>query len=165
MNLQSVFEKLHILLPTAQLELVDSKPDGLIKFEGQALVDLATMLRDRLGFESLACISGCDHPTIPALSATYHFASYQHRTIVALRAYFPRTNPEIPSLCGLFKAANWLERETFDMIGIHFKDHPDLRRILLPDDWSGYPLRKDYQTPDYYNGMPVPLSFDGEATQ
>ena len=166
MNLQIVFEKLHVLLPTAQLELVESKPDGLIKFDGQAIVDVALMLRDRLGFETLSCISGCDHPAISALSVTYHFASYQHRFIVALRAYLSKSveNPEVPSLCSLFKAANWLERETFDMVGIRFRDHPDMRRILLPEDWTGYPLRKDYQTPDYYNGMPVPLAFDVEGT-
>ena len=91
----------------------------------------------------------------------YHFASYQHKTIVALKAYLPRQEgASIPSLVSLFIAADWLERETYDMFGIQFTEHPDHRRILMPEDWTGFPLRKDFVTPDYYNSMPVPLSFD-----
>ena len=63
---------------------------------------------------------------------------------------------QIPSVAELWKTANWHERETFDLYGIKFSNHPELKRILLPEDWEGHPLRKDYKTPEYYNGMPVP---------
>jgi len=61
----------------------------------------------------------------------------------------------VPSLVSLYKSADWHERETYDMYGINFTDHPDLRRILLPEDWPGYPMRKDYEFPDEYQGIPL----------
>ena len=63
---------------------------------------------------------------------------------------------EIPSVANLWRTANWHEREAYDLLGIKFTDHPELKRILLPEDWEGHPLKKDYETPDFYNGMPVP---------
>ena len=63
---------------------------------------------------------------------------------------------EIPSVSDIWKTANWHEREAFDLVGLKFTNHPDMKRILLPKDWEGHPLRKDYETPDFYNGMPVP---------
>ena len=62
----------------------------------------------------------------------------------------------IPSVVRLWKTANWHEREAYDMMGIQFEDHPDLTRILLSEDWEGHPLRKNFEEPDYYHGMPVP---------
>ena len=62
----------------------------------------------------------------------------------------------IPSVVSLWQTANWHEREAYDMMGIHFEGHPNLKRILLSDDWEGHPLRKNFKEPDYYHGMPVP---------
>jgi NADH-quinone oxidoreductase subunit C len=143
------------------VERVDSKPDPFLKVNGDQIYDIMLFMRDALSFETLASISGIDYPAIPAYCVAYHPASYQHRMIVTLKAFLPRTeNVRVPSLTPLFKAANWLEREVYDLLGVQFTNHPDLRRILLPDDWVGHPLRKDYQTPDYYQGMPVPLTFE-----
>ena len=61
--------------------------------------------------------------------------------------------PNVPSLSGVWRTADWHEREAFDLVGIRFTDHPDLRRILLPTDWTGHPLRRDYQEPDRYHGI------------
>ncbi len=97
------------------------------------------------------------------LGVVYHMSSLQpsgdswktvHRC--ALRAYVPVDDPHIPSVARVWRTADWHEREGYDLLGIVFDDHPDLRRILLPDDWEGHPLRKDYTVPDYYNGMKVP---------
>lgn len=97
------------------------------------------------------------------LGVVYHLSSLQPvdaywRTLsrCALRVYTPIDNPHVPSVARVWRDADWHEREGFDMYGIIFDGHTDLRRILLPDDWEGYPLRKDYVTPEYYNGMRVP---------
>ena len=74
----------------------------------------------------------------------YHLYSYQGQCRVRLKAPVHENDLSIPSVAGLWQAANWLERETYDMFGIHFEGHPDLRRILMPDDFEGHPLRKDY---------------------
>lgn len=74
----------------------------------------------------------------------------------ALRVYVPVDEPHVPSVARVWRGADWHEREGYDLLGIIFDEHPDLRRILLPDDWQGHPLRKDYKAPDYYNGMKVP---------
>ncbi|MFA6542090.1 MAG: NADH-quinone oxidoreductase subunit C, partial [Bacteroidota bacterium] len=90
------------------------------------------------------------------LGVTYHLYSMVHRHKFVLKVEVPTDAPNIPSVESVWKTANWHEREAFDMYGIQFSGHPDLRRILLPDDWEGYPLRKDYEVPEFYNGMRVP---------
>jgi NADH-quinone oxidoreductase subunit C len=72
-----------------------------------------------------------------------------------LKVHLPREDPRVPTVEGVWGVANWHEREAYDMFGITFTGHSDLRRILLPDDWIGYPLRKDWQDPDFYNGLHV----------
>ena len=72
---------------------------------------------------------------------------------LTVKSYVSRQNPEAPSLESVFKGINWYERETFDMFGIVFKRHSNLRRLLLPEDWEGYPLRKDYVYPESYGGL------------
>lgn len=147
--------------PSAVLERMETKPDPSVKVDPQQILNIARFVRDELKFETLANLGGIDYPAIPALAVAYHFASYTHKTAFCVKAYLPREEaPKLPSICAIFKAANWMERETYDLLGIHFDGHPDHRRILMPPDWVGHPLRKDYVTPDYYNGMPVPLYFD-----
>ncbi len=97
------------------------------------------------------------------LGVVYHLSSLRQRgeewrTLhrCALRTYLPVDDPRVPSVSRVWRGADWHEREGYDMFGILFEGHDDLRRILLPDDWEGYPLRKDYKVPDYYNGMKVP---------
>lgn len=77
-----------------------------------------------------------------------HLYSYNHRQSVALKVKIDRTSATTHSITPLWEGANWPERETFDLLGIHFEGHPNLTRIMLPDDWVGYPLRKDYEPHD-----------------
>jgi NADH-quinone oxidoreductase subunit C len=72
-----------------------------------------------------------------------------------IKVDLPRDKPQVPSLASLWKSADWNEREQFDLFGVEFIGHPDLRRIMMPDDWVGYPCRKDYKEADSYRGMPT----------
>jgi NADH:ubiquinone oxidoreductase subunit C len=83
----------------------------------------------------------------------WHLFSYRHEHRVTIESSIPLRNPEIDSLVPIWKAADWLERETYDLLGVHYRRHPDLRRIMLPEDWEGFPLRKDYVSPMNYHGI------------
>jgi NADH-quinone oxidoreductase subunit C len=137
------------------------------------LVAVCRFLRDdlRLRFELLNCISGVDYLELdpkkapkagfePHLEVVYHFQSLTHRHRFVLKVILPRWKddkpgelPEVPSVSGLWRTADWHEREVYDLTGVWFTGHPDLTRILLSEDWVGHPLRKDYQFPLEYHGI------------
>ena len=110
-----------------------------------------------LAFDNLMCLSVVDYPkeTPPRMEVVYHLWSYRHGHGFVLKALLPREDPRVPTVEGVWPVANWHEREGFDMFGVTFEGHSDPRRILLPDDWEGHPLRKDWVDPDFYNGMHV----------
>ncbi len=139
----------------------DAKLDGVIdpfiRIAPGQLRDVALFLRDdpALRFDTLCLLTGMDY-TGGKLGVVYHLASIALGHKIVLKVDVPADSPHVPSVASVWKTANWHEREAFDMIGILFDDHPDLRRILMPDDWDGHPLRKDYKVPEFYNGMKVP---------
>ena len=110
-----------------------------------------------LAFDNLMCLSGVDYPgeDPPRMEVVYHLLSYTHHHTFALKVHVARENPAVPTVEGVWGVANFHERECWDMFGIVFTGHSDMRRILLPDDWDGFPLRKDWEDPDYYNGLHV----------
>jgi NADH-quinone oxidoreductase subunit C len=124
-----------------------------------AIVEVATFCKSdpALAFDNLMCQSAVDYlkETPPRFEVVYHLLSYTHAHTFALKVHLPRENPAVATVEGIWGVANWHEREAYDMFGIAFIGHSDLRRILLPDDWIGFPLRKDWQDPDFYNGMHV----------
>jgi NADH-quinone oxidoreductase subunit C len=92
----------------------------------------------------LSSVTAVDrYPTEPRFEVVYHLHSIESNTRVRLKCRLPGVEPAIESVTSVWRAANWYEREVFDLFGIAFRDHPDLRRIMLPDDWEGHPLRKD----------------------
>lgn len=103
------------------------------------------------------------------LNLVYHLYSYQHRHTLVLKCAVPLEEPELPSCVPVWPAANWYEREAYDLFGVRFSGHPDLRRLLLPEDWPGHPMRKDWKEPPSYNGMPTtrvsPLDLLGAAEE
>ena len=107
---------------------------------------LAALARAReQGFVLLTDLTALDrHPREPRFEVVYLLTALDPPARLRLRCPLPGTEPAAPSAVDLFPAATWLEREVFDMFGIRFPGHPDLRRILMPDDWEGYPLRKDF---------------------
>lgn len=149
------------------LEHCATKPDPYLKVDPAEIHEVMAFIKNELAFETLSDLCGVDYPALAALCVVYHPFSYTHKIMLCLKCFLGREPaPHIRSVTDLYKIANWCERETYDLFGVVFDGHPSLRRILLPPDWVGHPLRKDYVTPDYYQGMPVPLYFsDGSAGQ
>jgi NADH-quinone oxidoreductase subunit C len=113
-----------------------------------------------LRMDWLANHSGVDYVAENKMCCVYDLWSFEHRHSFAIKVYTPRENPVIPSVADLWPAADWHEREAYDLLGIDFPGHPDLRRILCADDWEGHPLRKDYQFPREYHGIPGSVELD-----
>ncbi len=124
---------------------------------GQIALVCAFLKNDsRLYFDFLACLTGIDNGTqADTMEIVYHLNSipYQHQFV--LKTTVPRNNPTVPTVSDVWRTADWHEREAYDLVGIVFDNHPDLRRILLPTDWVGHPLQKDYQEPETYHGIVV----------
>jgi NADH-quinone oxidoreductase subunit C len=129
----------------------------------------AESLRDVAGFmfsepsirlDWLANLSAVDYVADDKFCVVYDLWSFEHRHTFAIKAYCPRNKASFPSVADLWPAADWHEREAYDMFGITFEGHPDLRRILCADDWEGYPLRKDYVFPREYHGIPASVELD-----
>ncbi len=108
-----------------------------------------------LKFDYLMSISSYDLGDSVKFGLAYNFYSTELKHYLEVRLEF-NLETKISSVESIWKAADWHEREAFDMMGVVFEGHPDMKRILLPEDWEGHPLKKDYKTPEYYNGMPVP---------
>ena len=120
--------------------------DHTLIVPGESLVEIATFLRDEpeLDFAMLSWIAGVDWlPREPRFDVVYGLLSLTRAVRLTLKVRVPESNPKVPTLTGVWPTADWHERETYDFYGIEFTGHPDLRRILLPDDWIGWPLRKD----------------------
>ena len=135
---------------------LDAPVDPTIKVSPNHILEVAKFLRDDddTQFDYLSCLSGVDLKG--KLAVVYQLFSMVKRHKITIRVEVPTEYPSVPSVESIWRTANWHEREAFDLFGITFTGHPDLRRILLPYDWDGYPLRKDYQVPEFYNGMKVP---------
>lgn len=154
------------------------KGDSFIDVAPAKILDALRFLRDdpKFLYTSLSVIAVADYlpadPAAPAegaapaapspykkghIAVVYVLFSYAHKNQITVKALVDRENAKLPSVTPLFRAANWYERECHDMMGVEFEGHPHLARILLPSDWVGYPLRKDYVFPEEYNGMKVPL--------
>jgi NADH-quinone oxidoreductase subunit C len=146
---------------------IEVRPDGL--------PEIGRFLRDRreLAFDMLHCITGVDYfepdekkaaqvDWQPHLELIYHLSSTTQRHRLVLKVRLPRWMddqpgelPEVSSVSSVWSTAEWHEREVYDLMGVYFLGHPDPRRILCPEDWVGHPLRKDYEMPAEYHGIPA----------
>lgn len=121
--------------------LLKDKP--FLRVNPEALHAVCRAARDA-GFDYLACITAVDYPGGGYLEVVYNLYSYGRREHLVLKVRCPRDEPVLPSVADIWRAALFLEREAYDLLGVRFRGHPDLKRILLPEPWSGHPLRKDY---------------------
>ena len=147
--------------------------DPYIVVEPGDLIAVCKVLRDhpKLKLDMLNCMSGVDYLELdpkklakagfePHMEVVYHFSSFAHQHRFVVKVMLPRWKdgkpgelPEVPSLTLLYPAADWHEREVYDLAGVWFTGHPELLRILLAEDWVGHPLRKDYEFPLEYHGI------------
>ncbi len=108
------------------------------------IVAVGSLLKSQQAYIRLSTVTGVDwYPAEPRFEVVYHLLSLSRNVRLRVKCKLPGANPEIDSLTGVWRSANWYERETFDLFGIRFRNHPDLTRIMLPEDWEGHPLRKD----------------------
>jgi NADH-quinone oxidoreductase subunit C len=136
----------------------DAKVVPWIGVKPDVIKEVTKYLRDddALDFDYLMCLSGVHYPKDNTVGVTYHINSTRKNHSLTLKCIVPEDNPHVPSIESVWKTADWHEREAYDMVGIIFDGHPDLRRILCPDDWEGHPLRKDYKVQEFYRGIKVP---------
>jgi NADH-quinone oxidoreductase subunit C len=135
------------------LEVVERMPDPFAVIDPTGIVEVGRFLRDDPAF-AMDCLSnqtGVDYKE--HIEVVYHLFSYRHRHGCELKVKLPRTNPEVATVEEVWRSANWMEREIFDLLGVNFIGHSDMRRILMPEDWPGYPLRKDFVEPLEYHGI------------
>jgi NAD(P)H-quinone oxidoreductase subunit J len=131
----------------------DHRGIELLKVDAEFLLPVATALY-AYGFNYLQCQGAYDLGAGQELVSFYHLVKLndnaENLEEVRLKVSLPRDNPRVPSVYWLWKGADWQERESYDMYGIIYEGHPNLKRILMPEDWVGWPLRKDYISPDFY---------------
>jgi NADH-quinone oxidoreductase subunit C len=143
------------------LEVVEFRGDTTVFVEPVAIVEVCEYLRDHetFAFNLLAALTAVDHyPDEPRFIVVYQLYSLQNKVFLGLKVPLDSSAAELPTVEGVFPNANWHEREVFDMFGLKFKGHSDLRRILMPKDWEGHPLRKDF--PLGYEEIQFSFNFD-----
>lgn len=173
MNATEMLQHLQSLFPAVEFTSDLAAIDPWIQVPAETWTDVAKALKtdEKLAFDSLRCISGVDFckaetkkgqklPFEEHLELVYHLYSHSLRHRLVIKIHLPRWQndqpnelPEVASVASLWPTADWHEREVYDLMGVKFLDHPDLRRILCPEDWQGHPLRKDYQMPLEYHGI------------
>lgn len=129
-----------------------------VELKADQWFDIATFLKEdpNLAFDQLECITGIDLGEEASLQTRYNLHSMEYRHKIEILISHDRKEPKVASIEKIWRIGDWFERETYDMFGIVYEGHRDLRRILCPDDWEGWPLRKDYEGQESYHGIVVP---------
>jgi NADH-quinone oxidoreductase subunit C len=134
----------------AILETIEKLGETTLIADPARIVDLCRYLKDGEKYVRLSAITCVDwHPAEPRFEVVYHLHSIANNKRLRVKCRVGGDNPEIDSVTSVWRSANWYEREVWDMFGVHFLNHPDLQRILMPTDWEGHPLRKDYPVHGY----------------
>jgi NADH-quinone oxidoreductase subunit C len=156
MTTNEIHERLKARFGEAVGPLSEPKVDPFATVKADAILEICGWLKSEPGVELDFCedLTALDWPRREVVEVVYHLFSFKHRHALILKVELPRARPVVASVEGVWKAAHWLEREVYDLFGVTFTGHPDLRRVMLPDDWVGHPLRKDYQEAGGFHGIP-----------
>ena len=132
--------------------------ENQVEVKGEDWFEVATFMKNdpKLLFDQLECITGIDTGEDKPLQTHYNLHSMEYRHKIEVVISHDRKDPKVASIEQLWRIGDWFERETYDMFGIEYIGHRDLRRILCPDDWEGWPLRKDYEAQESFHGIVVP---------
>lgn len=153
MKIEAIQKRLQSEFGAAVGPVATGSVESWIEVDSDKIDGVAAVLQsaEDLKFEVLTNLTGCDYPETGHIQIVYSLVSYDHNLELTLKVNADRETPRVNTVENVWSAANWLEREVFDLLGVDFVGHSDLRRILLPDDWVGNPLRKDYvEAPDYH---------------
>ena len=147
MNASEIHARLAAKFADAVGPLQPANKDAFAVLRADALTAVCEYLKTDvdLAFDTLVNLSAVDWPKKNQIEVVYHLWSYRRRHSFVLKVQLDRATPSVASVASIWKSADWLEREQFDLMGVRFEGHPDLRRIMMPDDWVGHPLRKDYK--------------------
>jgi NADH-quinone oxidoreductase subunit C len=165
----STVEAVQNKFPQAVLETVVYRDEQTLLLTPESLLAVCTFLRDTLQYSMLETVTAVDWPErIPRFDVVYQLLSIPHQCFIRLKIRVGargEATPSVPSVTDIWTGANWYEREIYDLFGLVFTGHPDLRRILMPNNWTTYPLRKDYpltgiDLPEPYWGGQVPYDSD-----
>ena len=147
MQTQDPVEAIKAALPGALQDVVEFRGETTLYIEPSQIAAVGALLRDADGlrYNFLVDVTGVDnYPDAPRFAVCYHLYSMLYNRMLRLKVRLPEDDPVVPTVTPVWPTANWQEREAYDMFGIVFEGHPDLRRILMTEDWEGHPLRKDY---------------------
>jgi NADH-quinone oxidoreductase subunit C len=155
MTTNEIHERLRARFGDVVGPLSEPKIDPFCVVKRDAIVEVCRFLKTEPGIELdfLEDETAVDWPKRNVIEVVYHLLSYTIRHGFKLKVEADRAAPSVPTVEGVWKTANWFEREIYDLFGVDFPGHPDLRRIMLPDDWVGHPLRKDYQEAGGWHGI------------
>lgn len=162
MNPKEIFDRLQAEGVAGVVEYIEGPVDPSIRVEPEHLPAVLEHLKDDPAclFDQLSLVSGVEYED--RFESIYHLLSVRLKHELVVKAHLGKEDPSVPTVSGIHPTANWHERETYDLVGIRFDGHPDLRRIYLPDGWKGHPLRRDYEFPKKFNGMPLEDLHDPE---
>ena len=155
MDAKDIYARLERQFPGKVGDFKGEVKEPYLTVDASSIVEVCRFLRDDAGvkFAVLSDLTALDWPKEEKLQVVYHLFSYSQNHQIVLKVDLPRDNPKVATVEGVWKVANWLEREVYDLFGVIFEGHSDLRRIMLPEDWVGYPLRKDYVEQEEYDGI------------
>lgn len=160
MQAREIFDRLVTLAGDAAFNFEEAVPkdgprDACFHVRPDSVAAVMAHLRDdpALRFDFLQNLTAVDWIKRDVIELVYHLFSYVHRHAICVKVDLPRAAPRAPTVVPVWPTANWLEREQYDLLGVVFEGHPDLRRLLMPDDWVGHPMRKDFREPKSYRGM------------